>query len=149
MFPIKPLSAYSKLNLVSTPYSSLRLCLSSYHFFHWNVPFPLQSYLSLKISLNCHFLCGAPITAPAGCNIFLLLNLDELCFYYLYSTYCQDGYAECLPTSMAKYWSVRRGASWIISPGIDLSHAAKLVPQDLSSSSGLYAPSGQPPHIFL
>lgn len=109
MFPFKPLSAHSKFNLMITPYNSLYLCLFSYCFFYRNVVFPLKSYPSLKVFFNCLFLCGAPLVAQAGCNIILLSNLEEVCFYYLYSNYCQNGYSKYLSIGMAKYWPIKRG----------------------------------------
>ena len=56
----------------------------SHHYFRGNVFFPLQSYFSLMGSLSCHVVCEAPLVALVGCDIFLLSNLGELCFYHLY-----------------------------------------------------------------
>ena len=56
----------------------------SHHYFRGNVFVPLQSYFSLMGSLSCHVVCEAPLVALVGCDIFLLSNLGELCFYHLY-----------------------------------------------------------------
>lgn len=57
---------------------------SSHHYFHGNVIFPLQSYFCLMSSLSYYVVCEVPLVALVGCDIFVLSNLGELCFYHSY-----------------------------------------------------------------
>lgn len=91
---------------------------------HWNLIHPWRSSSIASFSVEL----------PSLPKLVVISSSSQILKKFVY---CQNGYSEYLSTGMTKYWPIKRGASWIVGPGIDLSCAAKLVPRDLSSSSGL------------
>lgn len=86
--PVKPISTHSRLN--SSPFWD---CISQLlprslprTVLPWNVIFPLQSYFCLMSSLSYYVVCEVPV-ALVSCDIFVLSNLGELCFYHSYLSY--------------------------------------------------------------